>query len=46
MRLHHVWHDDIAYSPNRRVGEGAASPDPDATKVEDVELPKHSVPPE
>lgn len=33
MRLHHAWHDDVAYSPVRRVGEGAPGTDPDSTNA-------------
>lgn len=31
MRLHHAWHDDIGYSPTRRPGNEAASPNLDTT---------------
>lgn len=36
MRLHHAWHDDVVYSPTRRLGKDAATTDPDAANTEDI----------
>ena len=36
MRLHHAWHDDVVYSPNRRLGNDAATTDPDAANTGDI----------